>query len=187
MYLNYSHNMPKHLKKISEETLHENSWWTYKHDVFEKPDGTQGDYFYGETNGTVMVVPVNKKDNQIVLTLQHRYLTDKQSIEFPAGGIKKEQQTLEAAKAELYEETGWVADEWIKVGEYNSMNGIVKDVAHVFIAYVTEQHDQQLDDTEDIEVMYRRPDEVDDMIRKNEIWDGQTMAAWALVHHYFLH
>jgi len=179
--------MPRHLKKISEEVLHENPWWTYKHDIFEKSNGKQGDYFYAESPGMVMIIPVMKKDDQIVLTLQHRYLMDKQSIEFPSGGIRPGQQALDAAKAELHEETGWVAQEWIKVGEFEGSNGFVKDRGHVFIAYVTEQHKQNLDDTEDIEVMYRRPDEVDDMIRKNEIWDGQTMAAWALVHHYFLH
>lgn len=179
--------MPKHLKKISEEILHENPWWTYKHDIFEKPDGSQGDYFYGETRDMAMIVPVNRVDNTIILALQYRYLAQKQCIEFPGGAIKKDQQVLDAAKAELHEETGWIAHEWVNIGEFESMNGLMKDRCHVFIAYVTEQHEQNLDDTEDIEVIYRRPDEVDDMIRKNEIWDGQTMATWALVHHYFLH
>ncbi len=179
--------MPKHLKKISEEILHENPWWTYKHDIFEKPNGEQGDYFYGVSPGFVMIVPFIKKDNLLVLTLQHRYIHDKQSIGFPAGGIKLGQQALDAAKAELHEETGWIAHEWIKVGEIQPSTGLLDDRGHIFLAYVTEQHEQNLDDTEEIEVMYRRPDEFDEMIRKNEIWDAQTMASWALVHHYFLH
>jgi len=179
--------MPKHLKKLSEEILHKNPWWSYKHDTYEKPDGCVGDYYYGETDGMVMVVPVNKKDNTLVLTLQYRYLESKQSIEFPAGGIKQGLSTLDAAKQELYEETGWVADEWRKVGEFVATNGLFKETSHIFLAYVSEQHAQQLDDTEDIEVLYRRPDEVDNMIKNNEIWDGETMASWSLVHHYFLH
>ncbi|MBT4120726.1 MAG: NUDIX hydrolase [Candidatus Magasanikbacteria bacterium] len=178
--------MPKHLKKISEETIHKNPWWIYKHDKYEKPNGEEGDYYYGETPGNAMVVPV-LDDGRIVLVLQQRYLREKQSIEFPCGGIFEGQGVLDAAKRELLEETGYVADEYIKIGEFEGLNGLVKDMCHVFLAYVTEQEAQQLDDTEEIEVMYRRPDEIDTMIRKNEIWDGQTLAAWAMVHHNFLH
>jgi len=52
---------------------------------------------------------------------------------------------------------------------------------------VSEQQAPKPDESEEIEVIYRRPDEVDEMVRKNEIWCGQTMATWALVHHNFLH
>ncbi|PLX27185.1 hypothetical protein C0581_03600 [Candidatus Parcubacteria bacterium] len=178
--------MPKHLKKLSEEILHENPWWKYKHDTYEKPNGEEGDYFYGDTNGVVMIVPV-LGDGRLVLTLQHRYLVDKQSIEFPAGGIKDGMTPAEAAKLELLEETGCVPREMIKMGTFEPANGFVKDTCHVYLAHIESQGEQQLDDSEEIEVMYRRPEEIDDMIRKNEIWDGESMATWALVHHYFIH
>ena len=176
----------KHLKKISEETIHQNPWWTYKHDKYEKPNGEEGDYYYCETPGNVMIIPV-LNDGSLVLTLQQRYLREKQSIEFPCGGLLQDGSLLDAAKRELLEETGCTADEFIKIGEFEGVNGLVKDMCHVFLAYVDSQGEQQLDDTEEIEVLYRRPDEIDVMIRKNEIWDGQTLAAWALCHHEFLH
>jgi len=178
--------MPKHLKKLSEEILHENPWWKYKHDTYEKPNGETGDYYYGETPSVVMIIPVLEEE-RIVLTLQHRYLVDKQSIEFPAGGIKPDITALDAAKQELLEETGCIAREMVKMGTFEPANGFVKDECHVFLAHVASQGSQHLDDTEEIELLYRRPEEIDEMIRKNEIWDGETMAAWALVHHYFLH
>lgn len=176
----------RHLKKLSEEIIHKNPWWTYKHDTFEKANGEVGDYYYGETDGMVMVVPV-LPDGKLVLGLQYRYLDDKGSVEFPGGGIKDGMSALETAKAELMEEVGCEADEYIKVGVFQGSNGLFKDLTHVFLAHITEQKEPQPDDTEDIEILYRRPDEVDEMIRKNEIWDGQTLGAWALVHHYFLH
>lgn len=176
--------MPRHLRKISEEVLHENPWWRYKHDIYEKPNGIEGDYFYGQTNGVVMMVPI-LPDGRIVLTLQHRYLCDKQSIEFPAGGIGIDKSPSQAAVRELLEETGCIPKEMIKVGEFEPSNGLIRDTCHVFIVYVASQVSQELDETEEIELMYRFPDEVDEMIRKNEIWDGETMATWALVQHYF--
>jgi 8-oxo-dGTP pyrophosphatase MutT (NUDIX family) len=178
--------MKKHPKKISEEIMHENPWWTYKHDTLEKPQGGMGDYYYGETSGMAMVIPV-MPDGRLVLVLQHRYLEDKQSIEFPAGGIPNAMEPIAAAQKELLEETGCIADDYVKLGVIQSSNGLLKDKGHIFLAYVTEQQEQNLDELEDIEVLYRRPDEVDQMVRKNEIWCGQSLAAWALVHHYFLH
>ncbi|EKE07668.1 MAG: hypothetical protein ACD_18C00016G0002, partial [uncultured bacterium] len=149
--------MPKHLKKLSEETLHENPWWKYKHDTYEKPNGQVGDYFYGETPGMSMIVPV-LPDGRIVLTLQHRYLEDKQSIEFPGGGIKGEQSPIEAAKEELFDETGFVVGDIVKVGVFVALNGLIKDTSHIFIAHVTNQDKQHLDDTEEIDILYRKPE-----------------------------
>ncbi len=178
--------MPKHLKKLSEEIINKNPWWTYKHDTYEKPNGEVGDYYYGETPGNAMIVPI-LDDGRMVLILQQRYLREKQSIEFPCGGTVLGESALETAKKELLQEAGCIADEYIKIGEFEGLNGLCKDMCSVFLAYVEEQKEQNLDDTEEIEIIYRRPDEIDQMIKKNEIWDGQTMAAWAMVHHEFLH
>lgn len=174
----------KRLKKLSEETIHDNPWWTYKHDTYEKPNGETGDYYYCDAKGYAMVIPV-LEDGRIVLTLQHRYLANKQSIEFPAGGIEDSADALSCAKRELKEETGCVAEDFIKLGIFEPHNSMTKDTAHVFLAKVVEQGQQQLEDTEDIEILYRRPDEIDDMIKRNDIWDGETMAAWALARHHF--
>lgn len=180
--------MPKHLKKINEETLFENPWWTYKHDKYKLPNDTIGDYYYAETNGSVMVIPV-LEDGRIVLTLQHRYLVDKQSIEFPSGAINKDENILEAAMRELKEETGCLVeqDNLIKLGEFEPCNGLVKERMSIYIAEVHAQIAPDQDETEDIEVLYRRPDEIDEMIRKNEIWCGETMASWSLAYHHFLY
>jgi ADP-ribose pyrophosphatase len=178
--------MNKHPKKLSEQILSTNPWWTYKHDNFELDNGESGEYFYGETPGNVMIVPV-LPDGRLVLINQFRYLFDKYSLEFPCGGIKNDHVPEEMAKIELLEETGCQAEEFIKIGEFQPLNGIIKDRCHLFLAQVTGQVPQQLDATEEIEVLLRRPDELDEMIRKNEIWDGQTLAAWAMIHHKFLH
>ena len=178
--------MNHHPKKLSEEVVAQNPWWTYKHDEFELKSGEKGEYFYGETNGNVMIVPV-LPDGRLILINQFRYLFDRLSLEFPCGGIKKNVVAEEMAKIELLEETGWEAVELVKIGEFQPLNGFIKDKCHIFLAYVEKQLEQKLEETEEIEVLYRRPDEVDELVRKNEIWDGQTLAAWAMVHHQFLH
>jgi len=180
------HNMNKHPKKLTEETLSTNPWWQYKKDEFELENGQKGEYFYGETHGNVLIVPV-LPDGRLILINQFRYLFDKWSLEFPCGGIKEGIIAEEMAKQELMEETGWTTEELVKIGEFQPLNGLAKDKCHVFLGNVDQQFAQKLDETEQIEVIYRRPDEIDELIRKNEIWDGQTLAAWALIHHNFLH
>lgn len=177
--------MSHKIKKISEEIIHKNPWHEYKHDTFEFPDGKPGNYYYLETPGGVMIVPV-LPDGRIVLTRQSRYLADRHSIEFPGGGIKNGMTLTQAANLELKEETGYEAEELILVGEFEPSKGLIKDRMHIFIAQVGEQGNAKPDATEDIEIIARYPDEVEVMIRHNDIWDGETMAAWSLVRHQFI-
>ncbi len=174
--------MPKRLKKLSEEVMHENPWWKYKRDRYVLPTGLEGEYYYAETPGIAMIIPV-LENGTIALTLQYRYLADKQSIEFPAGGIKH-YEPQEAARRELEEETGYIADELIKLAVVEPANGFVKDTMHIFLARVSTANTQRLDDTEEIDILYRKPEEIDRMIIQGDIWCGETVAAWFFARHH---
>lgn len=173
-------------KKLQSEITHQNPFWTYRHDVFEIPDGKKGDYYYVSTNGSIMVVPILDKD-RLILINNYRYLANRYSLEFPGGAVGKGQTFTQAAVEELRQEAGFEAEELINVGKFNPYNGITDEICQVFLAKGLRQVEVEPDVFEQMEVSIRRPDEVDEMVRKNEIWDGQTLAAWALVHHYFLH
>lgn len=178
--------MPSPLKKVSEEILHENPWWKYKHDVFEFADGRTGEYYYGKAAGVSLVVPV-LPDGRLLMVKQYRYLSDKYSIEFPGGGIVKDEAPSEVAKRELFEETGYTAREFVNISNFEPHNGLFIDTTHVFIAKdVTQIKIDGLvgDETEFIEIILRRPDEIEQLIKNNEIWDGQTLATWALARYY---
>ena len=176
--------MSKRFKKISEEVLGENPWSEYKHDKFEMGGEKTGDYYYLSATGCSMVIPV-LPDGRIVMIVQYRYLCDKLGTEFPCGGREKDDSFSDTAKKELKEETGYSAEDFIKVGTYYSNSSLLDDETHVFIAEVQEQEEQKLDETEQIEVIYRRPDEIDTMVKRGEIWDGQTLASWAMVRYRF--
>lgn len=176
--------MIKKFKKNSEEILHQNPWYAYKHDVFEFPDGTTGNYYYLESPGAAMVVPI-LPDGRMVLVRQYRYLLDKFSVEFPAGGIKIGHNARQTAAIELKEETGYDAEELISVAEFEPNNGFMKDRMHVFLARLSENTPGMAspEATEDIELIIRHPDEIEAMIQAGDIWDGETLAAWTLVKH----
>jgi len=165
---------------LSSDTIDQNPWWKYKHDTYELIGGTAGDYFYAETPGNAIVVPV-LDDGRLVLVIQHRYLQGKKSIEFPSGGIAGDESPQTTAERELTEETGYRSHNLIKVGVFEGLNGLVKDASHLFVANELEKIGEvQNNPTESIEVIIRRPDELEAMIKRGEIWCGRTLAAWAL-------
>lgn len=166
-------------KTIESKVFFESPWMTFKHNVFEMPNGKRGNYYFVSTRGSSMVVPI-LPDGRILLTRQYRYLVDEESVEFPAGGVKKNQDHLAAAKGELEEESGYRAGELKYVGNFVPMNGVTDEVCHVYLASGLTPVGQILDETEDINVFFRSPEEIDAMIKENKIQDGMTLAAWAL-------
>jgi ADP-ribose pyrophosphatase len=175
--------MLKHWKRLTSKVLIENPWWMYKLDQFQIPDGIIGEYNYVHTNGSSMVIPVTD-DGKIILVNQYRYLLDKESIELPCGGVKQGKTPEEMAHIELEEETGFQSKGLIYVSSFNPFNGVTDELCNVFIAKKLLKSISKPDVTEEFEILYRTPTEVDDLIRTNVIWDGMTMAAWVLARHH---
>ena len=167
-------------KKLRESTLAQNPWWTYRKDDFELPSGTTGEYHYVHTNGASLVVPV-AADGRILLVNQYRYLCARESIEFPCGGVKEGSSYSETAWNELREETGYRSDRLFLAGEFNPYNGVTDEICQVFIARNLVFVGADPDVTEEFEILQLTPSDLEQRIASGEIWDGMTIAAWALV------
>jgi len=167
-------------KKVDSETVHANPWFAYNIDSYLFPDGKEAKYYYAHTFGSVFIVPV-AESGKIMMVKQYRYLNDRISIEFPGGGIKKNEDEFYASRKELVEETGFDGD-FEKIGIYNPCNGLTNEICHVFIARnLRPSHEFSKDKTEDFELEEYSVAEIEEMIYKNEIYDGMTLAAWSLV------
>jgi len=167
-------------KKISETILLNNPWWTYKKDEAILPNGKQGEYHYVHTNGASMIVPV-LNDGRIVLVNQYRYLNNRESVEFPCGGIKDGSTYEDTAMHELEEEAGLIANDWQEVGEFNPYNGVTNEICRVFLAKELAAVPVKPDETEEFETITLTPNEVDAQIASGVIWDGMTIASWMIV------
>lgn len=166
-------------KKINSKIKYRNPWWEYKLDNFMMPNGKNGEYHYVHTLGSTFVIPI-LDDGNFVLTKQYRYLNSKFSIEFPGGGQQQGITPEKNAKKELQEETGYICNKLEKIGVFNPYNGVTDEISSVFIAKNLLLDKQNLDETEDIEVLIASELEIDEMIKNQEIWDGMTLASWAL-------
>jgi 8-oxo-dGTP pyrophosphatase MutT (NUDIX family) len=117
----------------SSTTVYENAWIRVREDVVVRPDGGEGVYGVVEVrHPAVFVVPVTDS-GEVVLVEVDRYPTGRVSLEVPAGGSDG-QDLLVAARRELAEETGLVADRWQELGEVFSLNGLCDAPGHVFLA-----------------------------------------------------
>ncbi len=153
------------------------------HNLFELPGGKRGNYFYMHTNGSAMTIPVTD-DGKILLIKQYRYLTDNASIEIPCGGIKDGQNDIDAARAELIEETGFDCKKLKKVGKFVPYNGLSDEYCTVFVAKLLHRVGAKPDETEQIEVMSATPEEINTWIRKGKIVDGMSIAGWIIGERY---
>ena len=123
------------IKKLSSEVVDKNPWWEYKKDRIVQKNGIEGEYYYTETLGNVLVIPV-LDDGRLVLVREYRYLNEKYGIQFPGGGVGSGESVAEAAKRELLEESGYATENLIKIGMFEPSVGVLKDLSHIFIANV---------------------------------------------------
>jgi len=173
----------KQWRKLSEAVRFKNSWWTYKVDEFSLPDGVRGEYHYVHTNGASMVIPV-LNDGRVVLINQYRYLCERESLEFPCGGVKEGSSHDETAMDELVEEAGYSARDWQIAGEFNPFNGVTNELCRVYIARSLMPAEKPADLTEEFERLILHPSEVDAGIISGVIWDGMTIAGWTIAKTY---
>ncbi|MBI1803631.1 MAG: NUDIX hydrolase [Ignavibacteriae bacterium] len=172
-------------KKIRQEFELKNPWWTYRKDVTLLPSGKEGEYHYVHVKGSSMVIP-QMNDGRLVLVNQYRYLADRESIEFPCGSVKDDSTYDETARHELAEETGFEAAELRVAAEFNPYNGVTDEMCRVYVAKNLRSVESSHDETEEFEQLRLTPQEFDAMIRRGEVWDGMTLAAWSLTRHLFI-
>ncbi|MBN1826291.1 MAG: NUDIX hydrolase [Candidatus Eisenbacteria bacterium] len=165
--------------RLSRETLFTTPWCRFEHDRFRLPDGAEGDYYYVNSPGAVMVVALDDRD-QAVLVRQYRYLLDRDSVEFPAGGLREGVEPLEQARRELEEEAGYRAGRWEELGSFASWNGVTNEVCRVFLARDLSPSEGTPDPTEEFEVFHLAWREVLARAARGEIDDGMTLASIAL-------
>ncbi len=166
-------------RKISEQVLFNNSWWEYRKDAFQLPHGKEGVYHYVHTNGASLIIPIMENGN-VVVVKQYRYLCDRESVEFPCGGVKNGVSYEETARHELGEETGYTAKTLDEIGEFNPYNGVTDEICKVYVARDLQFIGGVPDETEQFEVLQLPPEEIDNQIKTGSIWDGMMMAAWQI-------
>lgn len=143
-------------------------------DTVTTPTGSDGIYAYLDSKDSVMVVVLNEK-GELYLVRTFAYPAGSWNWELPGGGTEGED-PLTAAKRELSEETGIIANTWQKLGYTRVCNGFMTEHMATYLARdisftgQKEVADEQIDDAKFVPM-----DEVDRMIEAGEINDSQSI------------
>lgn len=114
-------------------------------------------------------------DNKIAFVKQFRFPYQEEVIELPAGKLEKGELPLDAAKRELEEEIGYIANEFIFYGEIYPSPGYTDEKLYLYVAKDLHKTITHYDDDEFIDIVYLDKGECLSLIKENKIKDAKTI------------
>jgi ADP-ribose pyrophosphatase len=127
--------------------------------------------------GAVCVIPI-LPDGRVIMERQFRYAHGRVMLEIPAGKLNtKDEPPLEAAKRELAEETGAIAEKYTYLGSIAPSPALLDEVIHIYMAEGIRFGESHLDEGEFLEPVYYTLDQLFDMVMRGEITDAKTQIA----------
>ena len=164
-----------HIKRIDRKLMYKGSMLSMYADTIYTPDGNTAKWDYIEHSGAAAVVPV-LEDGRILLVRQYRNALDRETLEIPAGGINKGEESITAATREL-EETGYKSDNLEHLISIVTAVAFCDEVVEIYVAKNLTKTQQHLDPDEYIEIEAYTTDELSEMIYSGKIQDSKTIAA----------
>jgi 8-oxo-dGTP pyrophosphatase MutT (NUDIX family) len=164
-------------KTKSSRVAYENPWIKISHEEVITPKGTDGIYGVVHFKNTAIgVVPIDNEGNTW-LVKQSRYTLNQYTWEIPEGGCPHGEEPLSAAKRELEEEVGLLAQDWQQLMTMHLSNSVTDEFCVVFVARNLYAGQQQLESSEDIEYKKLPLRDAIEMVKRGEITDGISVAA----------
>lgn len=174
--------MAKQLWKCLKVTeVFSSPWMRLEKHRVRGPGGREFEHVVIQAGPSVLTVPVTA-DGRIVITREYRYATQGWNYELPGGGADG-LNLAAAARKELREETGYLAQRVQRVGRFVVYSGLSSEFCHVFLATGLTRAAQQLEHTEHIVTREVRWKELERMIAANRFRDGMSLAALMMCRH----
>ena len=163
--------------KVSSEEIYDGQVVHLYKDIAQLPNGKTAVRETIRHIGAVGIVPLTG-DGKVIMEKQYRYPLGRVVTEIPAGKLNcKTEDKLAAAKRELEEETGLVADEWIPLGDYIPAAAYCDELITLYLAKGLHQGTRNLDEDEFLCVERVHIDKLVVMVMSGEIPDAKTQIA----------
>ena len=183
-------------EEVRREHIIQDEWLDFRRLAYRLPDGTVSEPYYTYSRRDYVVIVASDESGLYLCVRQYRQGVNRVTTEFPAGGIERSgaldyrsdseredsaEDSLESAKRELLEETGYEADEWEHLLTIPSNATIADNYAYIYRARncrrVSGQH---LDDIEFLHAMLLTAEEIERLIHGGDFLQAVHVMAWML-------
>ncbi|WP_140936778.1 NUDIX hydrolase [Sphingobacterium lumbrici] len=164
---------------LDSKYIIERPWATLRVDKLQLPNGNiKEEYYVLEYPTWVNMIGITA-ENQVLFVTQYRHGAGQIMTELPAGVVEEGEDPADAAKRELLEETGYAFDSIEKIAELYANPATSGNVTHTYILRGGKKiQEQELDNSEDIEVVLMSIEEAKTFLLENRI--GQALHSAAL-------
>lgn len=182
-------------EEIKTEHIIKDEWIDFRKSAYRFPDGSIFEPFYSYSRRNYVVIVASDTEGRFICVRQFRQGIKKVTTEFPAGGMERKdgreyggagedtasEDSLEAAKRELMEETGYESDEWTHLLTVPSNATIADNYAYLYMAKNCRRvAGQNLDETEFLNVELHTEEEIEELIAKGDFQQCVHITAWLL-------
>lgn len=157
-------------KVLESDYLFNQPWLTVRRDKCELPNGKIMPAFYVLEYPTWVTALAITKEGKVVMVQQYRHGIEEVCIETPGGVVDAGEEPETAIKRELLEETGYAFDTFECLGKVCANPSTGNNYLYMYLATGgVKVAEQNLDETEDVEVKFFTIEEVKNLIKENKI------------------
>jgi ADP-ribose pyrophosphatase len=167
-------------RRVRGEAVFDGKLLHVRRDVVRLPDGAEATREYIVHPGAVTIIPV-LDSGALVMERQYRYPLGRELVELPAGKIDPGESTLETARRELLEETGYTARSWARVATIHPLCGYTNEMIELWLARGLRHEGRRLDHGEFLETFTLALADAVEWVRIGRITDAKTIVGvlWA--------
>lgn len=163
--------------EITSETVFKGVLLEVRKDRVQLPNGQESLREYIVHPGAVVILAFLDNGN-LLFERQFRYPLRRVFLELPAGKIDHGEATIDTARRELLEETGYTAKDWEYLGVMHPCIGYSDERIEVFSARGLHlAGEKQLDHNEFLDVVEMSPEAARQAVWSGQITDAKTITA----------